>query len=205
MQHYTTVIGCDPSLTGTGLCCMTFDDKKITVQTLTTIKTKPVSSPYARIGRYRVIVGEVAAMIQGSPGKPTEKFCTIEAYSFMAMGSAATALPELGALLRNSFQECGMGWVEFAPSSVKKYGSGKGNAKKDMMLLKAQQNFGHMLVGTGLEFEDSNQGDAFIIALMGVDYARWKQFDIKPDKEHSEIFKSMDRERFAQLAFDSLV
>lgn len=204
MQKYNAVIGVDASLSGSGVCIMGFDEKTTSILTLQTVKSKPTQHNYLRIERFRKIVEDIFAIVGKNVRQPTAFLC-IEAYAMMVRGSAVTALPELGSLIRNRCYNDALPWVEYAPSSVKKFGTGKGNAKKNMMLMHVQQKHGHMLVGTGLEFQDDNQGDAFVITLMGVAYARWKQFGILPTKDELAVLKAMDTERFYQLGYDSMV
>ncbi len=199
MKQYKTVIGLDPSLTGTGVCVMKFDEKDVTVLSLATIKSKPTLHPYARIGRYKQIVRAIFDTPALKSIDSREILITIEGYSFGARGSAATALPELGALIRNEAEQAQVPWVEFTPPSIKKFGTGTGAAKKDLVLMHVQQKYGHMLIGTGFQLEDSNQGDAFVIALMGVEYIRAMLYGQKLSKEHALVFKAMDKQRFWQL------
>lgn len=204
MEQYTRVVGIDPSLTGSGICTIEFNAKELTVTGLQTFKSVPPAHSYARIGRYRGIVDHIFGQTQNCLTWG-HTFVCIEGYSFLARGSAVTAMPELGALLRNRAQDFTIPWIEFSPSSIKKYGTGNGAAKKDLVMMAVHQRLGHLLAGTGFELKDSNQADAFVIAIMGADYARWKQHGVTLSKEHAELFKKMEKERFHQLYNDGLV
>lgn len=196
MIPYKYVIGVDPSLTGTGVCVLELSETEFKVSGLKTIKTSPGSHMYARIKRYKGIGDQVLGFL------PTGRSCVaIEGYGFMAIGRAVSVMPELGGVLRFMLEALGIPWVEFAPTSVKKYGSGSGAAKKDLMMMEVFKRYGKLLHGTDLKFEDSNQTDAFVLAAMLADKILWRQHDIKPSKEHQEVLGKMEPERFEQLGF----
>jgi crossover junction endodeoxyribonuclease RuvC len=202
MPYYDTVVGVDPSLVGTGVCRMRFKDtlESIKVDELFTIQTKPTKDAYHRMPRLMEIERLVDQTI---PMSRSGAFMMIEAYAFAAIGAGATTLHELGGMLRHRFQTVMVPWVEIAPVTVKRFGCGKGNAKKDQLMLAVFQRHGHLLEGTGKEFRDSNQTDAFVLALMGVYYALWRKHGLYRDKEHLKMLKSLDIDRFYQLGYDS--
>lgn len=201
---YSRVVGVDPSLSSSGICVIEFDEKKLEVTDLRTLKTKPSKHMYARIARYESIAIEISQTAQRA--KKEETLTVIEAYSFMAFGSAVTQLPELGCLIRHMLECNTVPWFEVPPSTAKKFGTGSGKAMKDLVMMATYQKWGHHLVGSGFELQDSNQADAYVLALMGVEYVRWKQFGVAPSKEHlKDTWKKMDEERFYQLKFGSLV
>lgn len=61
----------------------------------------------------------------------------IEGYSFASRGRAIVALGELGGVLRLALADAGVPVVEVPPSSRCKYATGKGNAKKEHVLVEA--------------------------------------------------------------------
>lgn len=60
----------------------------------------------------------------------------IEGYS-MASRHGAHQLGELGGVIRVALHEAGIPFVEIAPTRLKKWATGKGNANKDEMLVRA--------------------------------------------------------------------
>lgn len=57
-----------------------------------------------------------------------------EGYAFGASSSAVTGLAELGGVIRTMVFERGLDMDIIPPSSVKKFATGKGNAKKEQMV-----------------------------------------------------------------------
>lgn len=57
----------------------------------------------------------------------------IEGYAF-ARPNQAHQIGELGGVIRLALADAGLRWVEVAPSSLKKFATGKGNAKKEDVL-----------------------------------------------------------------------
>lgn len=196
-MRYTHILGIDPSLTGTGVALVSLSGKEPKVERLLSIKSTPSASPYARIARYDAIVTKVMEALGGLTSPVIA--ASIEGYSFMARGSALSALPELGALLRYRLEQSHIPWCEFAPSSVKKFATGKGNAMKDLMLLNVQAKFGAMLTAGNFSLKDSNQGDALALAMMLVTYVQWKHFGMSLPKDYGEVIKKMDSDRFYQI------
>lgn len=66
----------------------------------------------------------------------------IENYAF-ARPNQAHQVGELGGVVRTSLFDAGIEFVEVAPSSVKKYATGKGNASKNAMLVAAGKRLGY--------------------------------------------------------------
>lgn len=83
----------------------------------------------------------------------------IEGYSFGSKFNHQIQY-ELGAVLRYSLWEAGKQFVEVPPTSLKKFVTGKGNVKKDLMLLGVYKRW-------GLDTEDDNEADAYGLAQFG--------------------------------------
>jgi crossover junction endodeoxyribonuclease RuvC len=86
----------------------------------------------------------------------------IEGYSFASNFNQATMV-ELGTILRLRLMQCGLDYLEVPPTSLKKFVSGKGNAKKDMMLLSVFQRF-------GVSCATDNEADAVGLAFFARAY-----------------------------------
>lgn len=66
----------------------------------------------------------------------------IEGYAF-ARPNQAHQVGELGGVIRLALWDAGIAYVIVAPSSVKKYATGKGNASKNAMLVAAGRRLGY--------------------------------------------------------------
>ena len=82
----------------------------------------------------------------------------MEGYSF-GSPNACYALGELGAVVKLSAFRAGHTPVIVPPNSVKKFATGNGNAKKELVLKGVFQRF-------GIDTNDNNQADATAIALI---------------------------------------
>ena len=149
-----TSLGLDTSLTGTGIVLLT--DRKITKQRL--IKSKPVGDkPVHELVRIRTIVEEIEMIV--SENLPT--IAVIEGMAYMAKNT--TALVQLSALnymTRALLFDYNIPFVIVAPTTLKKFITGKGNAKKDIMLIETYKRYGITIL-------DDNENDAHGLARIG--------------------------------------
>lgn len=147
--------GIDQSLTGTAVCILDFSSlKKFNILHVETIVTKP-TMPHLK--RLRHIVDSVYKSLE----KSKLDAISIEGYSFGSKGRAVFDLAELGGLLRMMIAETYGGYHEVAPTVLKKYITGKGSAKKEVMLEQVFRKFG---IGSEI-LTDNNQIDAFSLAI----------------------------------------
>ena len=65
-------------------------------------------------------------------------------------------------LTRLTFYKKNVNFKVIAPGTLKKFVTGKGNSKKDLMLLKTYKKW-------GVEFEDDNLCDAYGLARMALE------------------------------------
>lgn len=79
----------------------------------------------------------------------------VEGYAFAAADRAHMA-GELGGIVRLNLWARGRPFVEMPPSSLKKFATGKGNAKKEQMLQAAWQRLGY-------KGSDHNEADALFL------------------------------------------
>jgi crossover junction endodeoxyribonuclease RuvC len=146
-------IGIDPSLTGTAICVLEAHSSiNYKIEHLETISTTP-KIPHLK--RLKYIVDRVALAIPKNSG-----YVVIEGYSFGSRGSAVFDLAELGGLLRMMLATDFEGYFEVAPSTLKKFVTGKGTSPKNLMLERCYKKFG---VGSET-LKDDNQVDAFCLA-----------------------------------------
>lgn len=87
------------------------------------------------------------------------RLVVLEGYAF-ARGHQSHQMGELGGVVRRMLYVRGTPWVEVAPSAVKKFCTGKGNAQKDLILQQVLKRW-------GMEFRTSDEADAFVLAKIG--------------------------------------
>ena len=156
-------IGVDPSLTGTGLVCI---DSKGVIENQELIKTTASMIIEARL---KFINEKVQLFISDNlKDKDLLGIVYIEGLSFGAKGDAIMQLAGLHYLLRINFNSrSDMKYDVIPPTTLKKFITGKGNTKKELMLLKVYKRW-------GVEFTDNNMADAFSLARMALDTCDYK-------------------------------
>ena len=142
-----TVVGLDLSLACTGLVAIDGDK----VDSLA-IKTKPQE----HVRRVVKINAEILATLK----KLKPELIVIEDYAFMGNGKI-TELAELGGVVKTSLFSLGYKFVTVAPSQVKKFACGKGNAKKDQVRLEVYKRW-------GFEAPTNDEVDAYALARIGL-------------------------------------
>lgn len=149
-------IGLDLSLTGTGVVVL--NDGKIVEQKL--IKSKPVpdGKPIDEVLRIRGIVDTIEKIItQYIPA-----IAVIEGLAFMVRN--ATALVQLSALnymIRYMLMQNNVPFVIVAPTSLKKFITGNGASKKDVILIELYKRWGVTIL-------DDNEADAYGLSQIGL-------------------------------------
>lgn len=141
-----TVIGLDLSLTATGVA-----DSDGT----RTLKPVVGLAGMARLAAFR---NALLAACEGAD------LVVVEGYSFGTKGQASRAhsLGELGGVVRLALFEARIPYADCPPASLKRYGTGKGNANKGQMLEAAAKR-------SGLDFAgDHNRADAWWLRQMGM-------------------------------------
>lgn len=128
------VIGLDPSLTCTALAWQL--DGKLEYRLVT---SEPNGrSVTQRLDRYAKLLRDIVYAIPQQQ-EPVRVF--IEHYSSHVLGAAAVDLPEFGGLLRDTLRTEGYGITEVAPTSLKKFATGKGNSDKIEMAVTLSRCF----------------------------------------------------------------
>jgi len=161
------VLGIDLSLNGTGLAMLSIDEAPPTLPRLPAYPSKaqelagilyqgvcisPV--PAGVLQRWEAITAMVLAWAQHA------HTVVIEGYSFGSNLQFATAIRELGGIVRYQLRKIGHTPVEVAPTSLKKFATGKGFAEKGQVIAAVAHRF-------GLELTDDNMADAFVLAKIG--------------------------------------
>lgn len=107
----------------------------------------------------------------------------IEGYSFGSRGRATFSSGELGGVIRLLLFRKKIPYLVVAPTSLKKFISGKGNSSKDMMLLKTYKKY-------GIEFDNNNICDAFGLAMIGKAWQQGTNIQYEKDVLKAIIFYS---------------
>ena len=149
-------MGLDLSLCGTGVVVLI--DGKFTKQKL--VKSKPPTNgkPIDEVKRIRKIVEELEMMV--SENTPT--VAVIEGIAYGIRN--ATALVQLSALnymTRAMLIDYNIPFIIVAPTSLKKFITGNGAAKKDGMMLEVYKRYGVSIL-------DNNVNDAYCLAQVGL-------------------------------------
>lgn len=147
------ILGIDPSLTGTGL--VKLDERGHIVC------TRVLRSDKAGIERVIDIERDLADELDGV------EVAAIEGYAFGAQASRE-ALAELSGVLKRRLHLSGVMWVIAPPASVKKFATGRGNAKKDEMRLAVYKKWG--LDEKALKTAD--EVDAYVLARIALAVAK---------------------------------
>ena len=156
MAKNITSLGLDLSLVGSGLIIL--KNGKITKQKL--IKSKPVPDgrPIDELKRIKNIVEEIETII----AEDLPNIAVIEGLAFMVRN--ATALVQLSALnyfTRSMLMDYHVPFVIVAPTSLKKFITGSGVAKKDVMLIETYKRYGVSIL-------NDNECDAYGLAQVGL-------------------------------------
>ena len=148
-----TTIGLDLSLTGTGVVIL--KGGKLVDQTV--IKSKPLGlTPRNEIERLLSIVAEVDKYIL----KYSPKMIAIEGLAFgIVKTTSIMQLAGLNYLTRERIINCDIDFIIVAPSTLKKFATGKGNGPKDLVMLELYKRYGE-------SFTNNNAADAYGLAMM---------------------------------------
>ena len=137
-----TIIGLDLSLTGTGIATPAGER---------TVRTNAADPIEERLRTIRAaVIGE------------TVVGCITVIEDFVTRSPAASTLGMVHGVVRVALAEVGVPFVLVPPATLKKYVTGKGNAKKPDMRMAVYQRF-------GLDLPDDNQVDAYGLRAMGLD------------------------------------
>lgn len=135
-------VGIDPSMK-TGLVIL--EDNK--VHTAIEITSQEERDPHRFI--------EIAKTVMNYVTK-NDVIC-IEGFSYGSRGAAVSVQYGIGWILRSELLQAGFSYYEVPPSSVKKFATGRGNVKKDEMVLPIYKRW-------GFEHNSDNVRDAFVLA-----------------------------------------
>lgn len=172
------IVGIDLSLTGTGV--VVIDNKsKILYQAL--IKTKTTNSPTEETKRLKNIINQLPVQYLQNG---ITALVVIEGLAFMARNSTALVqLAGLSYLLRSMLIDLTVPFIIVAPTSLKKFTVGKGNAGKDEMMLAAYKRW-------GISLTNDNLADAYALARCGLALKGIDKNLIEPQKEVIKLLQT---------------
>lgn len=159
----TTVIGVDPSLTGTGL--VTWRDGRWYARTVSTPAGMPTPERH-----HQIVVAALRMADRDADGRlhPERTLYVLEALIKPAgnatRGNAYLELAELRGVLNYGLHVKGYSRVDINPGTLKVYATGAGKASKQAMLTAARGRLEHVLPPLG----DHNQADAAWLAVMAL-------------------------------------
>lgn len=143
-------LGLDLSLSDTGVVLYDSDAKRaVLVKSLTTGKS---SSVYERFMRIRDSVSELVDDVRPD---------TIAIEGFVRFSPSVIQLAGLGSIVRLQLAEMGYGFWDVPPTTLKKFSTGKGNCKKDLVLKEVYRRW-------KFDTDNDNIADAYVLARMGV-------------------------------------
>jgi crossover junction endodeoxyribonuclease RuvC len=145
-------VGIDPSLTGTGIIVLD--------QNSCILEQKLISTNVKDIEEKRLL--DIISEIRFVSGIVRLNSVYIEGPSFASQGRAVLQMGALHYLIRIFLYEHSLNYKIISPGTLKKFVTGKGNAKKDLMLLNVFKKW-------GAEFDDNNLGDAYSLARLALE------------------------------------
>jgi len=149
------VAGIDPSVSGTAVCVLESND----IIDLTTFVLPKDSKGISRLNWLAIQLNKIL-----KKNNPTEIF--IEGYSFGSRGRSTITLGELGGIFRLLLAKHWNGYYEVPPKTLKKFITGNGNSKKQVMLEKTYRKY---KVGSEI-LKNDNEVDAYCLARCGTAY-----------------------------------
>ncbi len=165
-------IGIDLSLTGTGVVYLNKDkdERKL-------IKSSPpkIKTPTTELERLMVIRNKITITKEA-------KLVAIEGIAFMSRNSTSTSqLSAINYMVREKLYNLGVPFVIVAPTSLKKFVTGKGNAGKDIVMLEAYKRW-------NVSITDNNICDAYGLAKIA-EALTIKTKLIKPQEDVLKVLK----------------
>jgi crossover junction endodeoxyribonuclease RuvC len=139
-------IGIDPS-TKTGFVILTEHGRVLESRE---IKTRVESDPQ----RFMIISDEIAQEVQEGDK------VVIEGFSYGSKGKGVSTQYGIGWTIRTDLVTNKIPYIEVPPTTLKKFATGKGNVKKEDMILPIYKRWGY-------ENDSDNIRDAFILAQIG--------------------------------------
>jgi len=162
---YETVVGIDPSLSSSGIIVINREGQIVSNQT---IKSPPSGSLLVdRMLRIEKIVREVMQIVSAA----SPSVICIEAYSLGSNMPGVAARVELGGLLRYALFRATTKIYEVAPTTLKKWATGKGNCEGKIPVVVA------LMKRYQVEFSSDDLYDAYALARIAFQIAEFGPCD----------------------------
>ena len=155
MSDSGQIIGLDLSLTSTGVAVYDEDTDCITTDVIKTC------NKHTDTERYYTILHRISNYFI------SKNVFFIEGYSFgsFSKSSSMSKLIELGGIIKYDLWLKGVPYIKVPPTTLKKFITGKGNAKKEDIKLAVYKKYGR-------EFKTSDEADAFSLVVLGIKYCK---------------------------------
>lgn len=164
-------IGIDPS-TKTGLVILNQNGNiKLEIEIKSKIKQDPQ--------RFMDIADQIIKLINKTC-KGEEVKILIEGFSFGSRGKAVSTQYGIGWVIRTLLVESLLEYTEVSPSALKKFATGKGNCKKEDMILPIYKRWGY-------QNDSDNIRDAYVLAQIG----RYLDGHAEPTKFQEEVLNKL--------------
>lgn len=151
VSNFPTILGMDQSLTSSGL---------VAVQASTSISSTVIKTGTRR-GIVRLLFIEDILTKTLLAVKPA--LFVLEGYAFNPRAGQSFSLGELGGIVKRTAYKAGVPYISVSPGTLKKYVTGSGAAKKNVMLLGAFKKF-------GVSFASDDECDAYCLARVGEEF-----------------------------------
>jgi len=145
-------VGIDPSFNSTGIIILDNDGKIVEQMNFSLKEFEKIEE---KLIQFEKTISFIPKMIR-------LESVYIEGPSYMSSGQYVLQMGALHYLLRLFLYRHNINYKVIAPGTLKKFVTGKGNAKKDLILLKVYKRW-------GVEFEIDDLADAYGLARMALD------------------------------------
>lgn len=164
-------VGIDPS-TKTGFVALNEDGEVLKAKELTGVGNKDPK-------RMITLIDEIGDHLQEGD------FIVIEGFAYHAQGKGVSFQYGLGWGIRMALAKLRFQYIEATPAAVKKFATGKGNAKKDAMAVPIYKHW-------GFEHTSDNVRDAYVLAQIakGI-YYMLNGIDNNLTKYQEEVIKTI--------------
>ena len=177
-------IGLDLSLTASGVCILGDENGTPSVVMGKEIKTKPDQFPHL-LARCDYISDEVMKIVKGV----NSDFIIMEDFFTGQQPGTVISLACVGTLVRYKLMKSGYNFFTVAPTQLKKFVTGKGVGRKDVMIKYVFQRFGY-------DTNSNNVCDACGLAYFGrAIWHKMNERDIKLLAYEDEMVKKVIKER----------
>jgi len=145
-------VGVDQSLTNTAFVCL---NSEANIVSKVNIFTTPEDVIEDRLQ-------EIQDSLESFLGEVKPEYVYIEGLSFQSKGQSVAQLGAIHYILRIFLYQKGINCKIVAPTTLKKFVTGKGHSKKELMLKEVYKRW-------GVDLDDNNLADAYGLARMALE------------------------------------